>query len=261
MTIIVSTFDEWRVAARAALQAGTHPADMIWVTQGAAQAGLFDQAETNTKQSAAHAIELPIVKKDFLHIAEKVACHSNPARWDLLYTALWRLNHGEKHLLALRTDDIVHALNTMAHQVSRDAHKMKAFVRFRQCAAPDTPHYLAWHQPDHNVLPLTAGFFQRRFAVMRWTIMTPFISADWDCAELHWGSGVPSAPEVPEDDWERIWMAYYRSTFNPARIKIKMMKSEMPVRYWHTMPETALIGEMLRDAPDRVNRMISNQDQ
>ena len=35
-----------------------------------------------------------------------------------------------------------------------------------------------------------------------------------------------------------------------------MMKSEMPVKYWHNMPETALIPSMLEEADKRVKAMI-----
>ncbi len=49
---------------------------------------------------------------------------------------------------------------------------------------------------------------------------------------------------------------YYRSIFNPARIKLNMMRREMPVRYWQTMPETQIIQDMLKEAPDRVAQML-----
>jgi DNA polymerase len=37
------------------------------------------------------------------------------------------------------------------------------------------------------------------------------------------------------------------------------MRAEMPVRYWRNLPEAAQIGELVRDAPQRVRRMVERQ--
>ena len=57
---------------------------------------------------------------------------------------------------------------------------------------------------------------------------------------------------------ENLWLTYYRSIFNPARIKIKAMKREMPVRHWATLPETKMIPAMLQEAPQRVTKMLKH---
>src|SRR5690606_17975060 len=44
---------------------------------------------------------------------------------------------------------------------------------------------------------------------------------------------------------------YYRTTFNPARLRVKAMTAEMPRKYWSTMPETALLPEMIAGAARR----------
>jgi hypothetical protein len=43
---------------------------------------------------------------------------------------------------------------------------------------------------------------------------------------------------------------------DPARIKQKAMRKEMPVRHWATLPETQIIPDLLRDAPRRVEEMV-----
>ena len=60
--------------------------------------------------------------------------------------------------------------------------------------------------------------------------------------------------ELPADEKEELWKNYYSSIFNPARVKVNMMKKEMAVRYWDTMPETQLITSLLNNASDRVNK-------
>ncbi|MBN8624673.1 MAG: UdgX family uracil-DNA binding protein, partial [Planctomycetes bacterium] len=192
----------------------------------------------------------------FLELAKNVACHRSPSRWDDLYRLLWRLTHGEPRLLDVATDDDVHLLQRQAKQVTRDAHKAKAFVRFRRVETPEGDRYVAWHRPDHRILPLVAPFFSRRFKEMHWTVLTPDASVTWDGEELHYGPGTPQAEAPAGDALEELWRTYYAGIFNPARIKLKMMKREMPVRHWATLPETRIIPELLDDAPRRVEAML-----
>ncbi|PZU43168.1 MAG: uracil-DNA glycosylase, partial [Sphingomonas sp.] len=100
----------------------------------------------------------------------------------------------------------------------------------------------------------------RRFAAMRWTILTPDQSVAWDGEALTYGPGVGAEHAPAEDALEDLWRDYYRATFNPARIKLKMMRREMPVRYWKTMPETEIITDMLREAPQRVANMLAHTE-
>lgn len=252
MSLLPSTqaFEDWRDRARRYLAAGVSPDRVDWRSE--AQLNLFDAPAMpdNAKLS---------VPRSFPELARAVACHRDDDKWSLLYQALWRLTHGEPHLLHLATDLLVHRLKRMEQSVRRDAHKAKAFVRFRLLQENDEDHYIAWHQSDHLILGLVAPFFQRRFAVMKWSVLTPDESVTWNGEHMFYGDGVPAAQVKHGDDFEDIWRVYYRATFNPARIKIAMMKREMPVRYWATLPETDLIDSMLAEADTRVAAMIAQQ--
>jgi DNA polymerase len=149
----------------------------------------------------------------------------------------------------------------MEKSVRRDAHKMKAFVRFRTVTGREGEgdHYVAWHRPDHLIVPLVATFFRDRFGVMRWTILTPDASVAWDGSDLTFGPGVPQREAPQPDDLEAMWKTYYASVFNPARIKLSAMRAEMPKKHWPTLPETEIIDDLLRDAPRRVEEMMNRQ--
>ena len=243
-------FEEWRSTARNLLTAGRTPEEVYWEENG--YQNLFDKVEFLTPISSPNTK----VPADFVSLANGIACHRNPEKWSLFYRTLWRLAHGEPHLLKIATDPLIHRLRRMDGEIRRDAHKTKAFVRFRLLQENDEDHYIAWHRPDHKVLPLVAGFFQRRFAVMKWSIVTPDQSLAWDGEALKWGSGLPASEVAHEDKFEDVWRTYYRATFNPARIKIKMMKQEMPVRHWATLPEARIIPDLLSEAETRVETMI-----
>ena len=55
---------------------------------------------------------------------------------------------------------------------------------------------------------------------------------------------------------EDIWRVYYRSIFNPARLKLKMMQTEMPKRYWKNLPEADLIESLVAESRGRVKGML-----
>ena len=91
-------------------------------------------------------------------------------RLTILYRLLYRLQKAHD-LLSVRSDPDVEKLYRRADAVRRDAHKMKAFVRFRKVVDADCPErYIAWHQSQHRVLKRTAPFFVRRFASMNWSM-------------------------------------------------------------------------------------------
>lgn len=266
-------FANWRRAARRLLSEGVHPDDVSWVPAGEEQGRLMFAVEPSTEglagvgevnHSANHGTPAR-VPRAFMEAAELAAVHREPRRWQVLYRILWRLNHGEPHLLNIEVDDDVMLLMRMAKAVGRDIHKMHAFVRFRKVLgadpeAPEDPVYIAWHCPDHAIFRLAVPFFVRRFRTMTFAILTPDGSAYWDQHRLEYGPGVPEgmAPQL-EDELETLWCSYYGAIFNPARIKTKAMKKEMPVRHWRTLPETALIGELLASSEARVAQMLKDQ--
>ena len=89
-------------------------------------------------------------------------------------------------------------------------------------------------------------------------MLTPDGSAHWDGKSLQFTEGV-DAPPANEDELEELWSKYYATTFNPARTNLRMMRSEMPQRFWNNMPELANLGQVLAKAPTRVEEMIAVQ--
>ena len=116
---------------------------------------------------------------------------------------------------------------------------------------------MAWFEPDHHIVQTNAGFFARRFAGMRWAILTPECSLRWDGKVLDVGPGAQRSDAPPPDAGEALWLTYYRHIFNPARLKLDMMRKEMPRRYWHNLPEAQLIGEMAQSALQRSTDMVA----
>ena len=247
------SFDAWRVGARLALQCAVPPDQLDWL-QGA-EASLLDAPALRADHAPAASTDAATyVSRAFVELAATCLCHSDPQRMSLLYRMLWRIAGGERALLSNPADvDVLRAM-AMAQAVRRDSHKMKAFVRFREVPGqPDA--FIAWFEPEHQIVDRVAPFFARRFAGMRWTILTPSRSVRWDGSTLTFGDGASQADAPRDDAQEELWRTYYASIFNPARLNTRMMQQEMPARYWKHLPEATLLPRLVRDAGDRVQEM------
>ena len=261
-TVTLDGDTDWpgfRQAARALLARGVPPEAVAWHTQASAATDLFADAPPAAAlappENGAPALSVPPA---FITLCETVLLHSDPGRFGLLYRLLWRLTREP----ALRHDpldaDRVQAQH-MAQAVRRDMHKMKAFVRFRTLA-PDhdgaPPMHVAWFEPQHHIAEAVAPFFVRRFTQMRWAILTPESSVEWNGETLRFGPGARKQDAPPADAGEGLWLTYYQNIFNPARLKLAMMQKEMPRRYWRNLPEAELIGPLATVAAIRSGRMI-----
>ena len=244
--------EEWRSKARRLLVAGMAPHQLVWRVAGEDN-GLFEAGDDMLPSAEG---PVGVVPRRFIALAEQVIQHADPERFGMLYRVLWRLQSEPRYLDNAGDRDRA-LLARMASAVRRDAHKMKAFVRFREVADNGNARFIAWFEPDHFVLEATAPFFARRFAGMNWGIVTPYASAWWDGDNLSFGPGGSKSDVPAADAVEEAWKTYYASIFNPARLKVAMMKSEMPVKYWRNLPEAALIAPLVRNARDMEEAMIA----
>ncbi|QJW84995.1 UdgX family uracil-DNA binding protein [Ramlibacter terrae] len=247
--------DGFRREARVLLQRGVPPEHVSWAV-GAHDDDLFaTEPPAAFNVPATSAVSVPAA---FMELCHTVVLHREPQRFALLYRLLWRLAHEP----GLRHDpldgDMIQARH-MAQAVRRDIHKMHAFVRFRQVVDgedADDPLHVAWFEPDHHIVEANAPWFRRRFANMRWAILTPDRCVEWNRRELRFRAGATRADAPAADAGEQLWLTYYQSIFNPARLKLKMMQKEMPRKYWRNLPEAQLIAPLAAQAQERSGTMI-----
>lgn len=248
-----ASFAEWRTIARGLLETATPPQETLW-QRDEEETSLF----TNVPPSPSKTGQLK-VPASFMKVAETVSCHRSGDQWALLYSLLWRLTHGEPHLMSLPSDPELHRVQSMVKHISRDCHKMHAFVRFRKVGEdPDTgrEQFVSWFEPDHKIIRLNASFFRKRFANMDWSILTPDECMHWDGEKIHYSDGVTKDQAPDEDALEDLWRSYYKSIFNVARVKVKAMQSEMPKKYWKNLPEAELIEDLIATSREATQEML-----
>lgn len=149
-------------------------------------------------------------------------------------------NFGNPHVIAV---------TKMQKSVSRERHRMKAFIRFQKTV--DGVYYCPV-EPDFNVLPLIASFFKNRYADQHWIIydvkrkyglyydlntveeITYDFVSSIDTTKI-------SLPANLVDEKEELasvlWRDYFNSTNIPARKNMKLHIQHVPKRYWKYLNE------------------------
>ncbi len=239
---------EFRAVARQCIAGELAPEHLAFVTGD--EPSLFSAPPTQAATTPAFS-----VPRGYAALLRDAICHRGADRFALLYDVLWRIRHGSHALADNAADQAVARLNDYARAVRRDIHKMHAFLRFRPRDVDGHTLYAAWFEPQHFTLRRAVPFFVDRFSQMEWLIATPIGTAAWSDGALRFGPPA-SKPESENDPvLDDLWITYYRTTFNPARTRLKAMVNEMPRHYWANMPETAQIPAMIADAESRVVRM------
>jgi uracil-DNA glycosylase len=256
---LIGTTAAWRAAASSALKAGLAPEEIVWRSVSD-ERDLF--AESRLPALAARPAGDGLrISRQALAIIEQAICHSDPQRFARAYALVYRMTRGALRWED-RTDPAMARLLQDAQTVRRAIHKMHAFVRFRELRGnPSAPRpgrrrFAAWFEPEHPIVAAAAPFFTRRFGDMDWTICTPQVSAVFLGGRLDFIE-TQDQTRPPEDASEELWRTYFASIFNPARLKVRAMLSEMPKRYWRNLPEAVLIPELIRGAPERAAAMAA----
>jgi DNA polymerase len=183
-------WDGWRTATRAHVLAGTPPEAIAWSVGGAA--GGDAPADPLPEGSGSFGVPRALVG-----LAAQAIQARAPGRFDLLYRLVWRAQAGEP-VLEQRDDAELTQARGLALAVRAEAHRMRTHVRFLPLEDAGAPRYLGWYAPAHYVLEANAQLLARRFAGLRFSILTPDATADWDGTELRFGPGLDPGL-VPDD--------------------------------------------------------------
>lgn len=148
-----------------------------------------------------------------------------------------------------------------AKMVSREKHRMEAFVRFELI---DQEIYFSNIEPDFNVLPLIAKHFKNRYADQKWVIYDLKrdygISYDlntvqeaiieFEKSKSHRGlintvltnektDTLVNVQDVSqqENNYKKLWNQYFKSTNIESRKNMKLHLQHVPRRYWKYLSE------------------------
>ena len=143
------------------------------------------------------------------------------------------------------TSDEMLPLYMIARSVRREAGGMLGLVRFNKM---DDGSYFAEIEPKYDILDLIVGHFRGRFANERWAIY----DSSRSYGVFYDGQNPARCPvemTIPDlaavkaatktDDMVRLWQDYYKSISIKERENPKLLRQNLPVRYWKHLPERA----------------------
>jgi probable DNA metabolism protein len=226
-----------------------HPQKRIALASGF-QAGLLESTisvvtDTEKAERVWNGLEKRIGKEK-RHAFYTVFLSESPEAFQhMLEYALYIFYHSDNRSLDYGNRH-VQALALYAKQVSRERHRMKAFVRFNQSASG---LYSAVVEPDFNVLPLIAKHFADRFADQKWMIFDNRRNygiyydgsgvSEVRLAEVEKGCTLRTDVTVDEKDpfYTSLWQTYFKSTNIKERANLKLHIQHVPKRYWKYLPE------------------------
>lgn len=251
-------FEGFRRAARGLLAQNILPEQVSWQRSHKPIEG----AEAGSPAfSDAPAVSVP---PKYVALCQVAILHSNPDRFNLLYRLLWRLVH-EPDLRHNQLDPDMALARQMAEEVRHDMQKMKAQLRFHS-VQDDTfksrpqggPLHVAWFEPEHHIMDAVAPLFAKRFAHMRWAILTPEGSVEADylgpqgfsragagpaaakpreaLAALRFRPGADKSAAPSADASEQRWLTFYEQVFHPDRLRRRLMPKEPGRHYRKSRP-------------------------
>lgn len=127
--------------------------------------------------------------------------------------------------------------------VSRERHRMLAFIRFEEMADGS---FFAPINPDFNVIPLIEKHFRKRYANQKFIIYDTlrWYGIYWDCETMHTfekdGNFLQTIKEQhseKEQHFQQLWQQYFKSTTIEERKNTKLHLQHLPKRYWKLLTE------------------------
>ncbi len=149
-------------------------------------------------------------------------------------------------------DSVILKVSQTAKMVSREKHRMEAFVRFMLIK---DEIYFSHIAPDFNVLPLILSHFESRYADQKWIIYdlkrkyglfydlnsTQYISLDLS-EKLNNGILDPYVYAASEKDFQVLWQKYFKSVNIASRKNTKLHLQHVPKRYWKYLSEKSSLS-------------------
>jgi len=134
-----------------------------------------------------------------------------------------------------------------AKKVSREKHRMEAFVRFQ---LTKDSIYFATIEPDFNVLPVIKHHFTSRYSDQEWIIYDLkrkfglyYNLTTTNIINIDFAKNSGSSEENDyffdshEQDFQKLWKNYFEATTIKSRINIRLHHQHVPKRYWKYLIE------------------------
>ncbi len=190
------------------------------------------------KKISAEALrQLPVVYMSELHEADM-----------LIFRYVCKAFAGKQSIEVNFGDDDVLQMQKIYRKVSREAERMRMFVRFQKTA---DGIFFAPFEPKYNVLPLVSDFFEERFADQPFIIydikrryglyydLQKTVEVNFDKLDFDFTTGKLNDAQAAEDEkiFQQLWKGYFKAIAIKERVNPKLHRQMLPKRFWKFLPE------------------------
>lgn len=163
----------------------------------------------------------------------------------LIFSAVKQsIKHPNDNILQNFANDDVLKISKICKSVSRERHRMTAFVRFEKM---QDNIYFAKIDPDFNVLPLIRKHFKDRYADQKWMIYDLRrhygLFYDLENCEFFYPDEKLNLNQYQEKfhdeekKYQTLWQSYFTKTNIKERKNTKLHIQHVPKRYWKYLTE------------------------
>ena len=186
-----------------------------------------------------------IIGKSGIHQLLVVYLSENPQSEQLILSVVKQsVKHPDKNVLKNYADDDIVKISKICKSVSRERHRMTAFVRFEKM---QDDLYFAKIDPDFNVLPLIRKHFKNRYADQKWMIYDLRrnfgLFYDLENCEFFYPDEkidlnlYQEKFHEEEKKYQTLWQSYFTKTNIKERKNTKLHIQHVPKRYWKYLTE------------------------
>ncbi|MXV37809.1 DUF4130 domain-containing protein [Flavobacteriaceae bacterium Ap0902] len=180
----------------------------------------------------------------------KVTLSELPSVEEVLWGVIRYAIKQNKNILKDYGNLYVIQLYDILKKLSRERHRMTAFVRFKQAS---DGNYYASIEPDFDVLPLISTHFKNRYADQKWFIydsrrnyaiyydLNTVTPLEIQGTLTNNNQNTPAVLSIEwdetEKEFQKLWQNYFSSTNIPSRKNTKLHLQYVPKRYWKYLTE------------------------
>jgi probable DNA metabolism protein len=172
-----------------------------------------------------------------------------PEIGDVLFRYMKKAFESKQSIETNFADNDVLELSKIYKKVTREAERMRMFVRFQKAAEDNL--FFAPIEPQYNVIPLIISHFKDRFADQKWIIydqkrkygiyydLYKVTEVQFENPNFNPLTGHLNAELMHEDElmFQRFWKGYFKALCIKERINPSLHVKMLPKRFWKYLPE------------------------
>ncbi|MCU7615278.1 TIGR03915 family putative DNA repair protein [Chryseobacterium sp. GMJ5] len=185
------------------------------------------------------------IGKSGIHELVKVFLSEEPDLEQLILSVVRQsMQHPKENILQNYTDNAILKISKISKSISRERHRMTAFVRFEKM---QDEVFFAKIDPDFNVLPLIRKHFKDRYQDQKWMIYdlrrNYGILYDLETCDFFYPEEkidlnlYQQKFHNEEQNYQTLWQRYFTKTNIVERKNLKLHIQHVPRRYWKYLTE------------------------